>query len=50
MDSTNTSYYTLEKFWDQMFNFVYFTNFEDLLKFSQEQSFLDAVGEGPVLE
>lgn len=50
MDSANASDNSLEEFRDQMFNFVYFANFQDLLQLSQEQSFLNAVGERPVLE
>jgi hypothetical protein len=33
-----------------VFNFVNFTNFKDLLQFSQEQCFFDTVGKWPVLE
>ena len=50
MDTTNTSYNSFEKSSDQTFNFVYFTNFKNFLEFSQEQCFLDTVGEWPVFQ
>jgi len=50
MDATNALYDSLEKFWDQMLNFVDLANFEHLLQFCQEQSLFDAISEGPELE
>lgn len=50
MDATNAPDDPLEQFWNQMFYFIYFTNFEHLLKFGKEKRFLDAVGEWPVLQ
>ena len=50
MDTSYTLDYSFEKARNEMFNFVYLTDFEDLLKFCQEKCFLDAVGEWPVLK
>ena len=50
MDTTNTSYNSLEKFRNEMFDFVNFANFQDFLKFSKEESFLDAVSKWPILQ
>ena len=50
VDSTNALHNPLEQFWDQVFYLVDLTNLQDLLELSQKESFLDAIGEGPVLE
>ena len=34
MDTSNTLNNSLEKFWNKMFDFVYFTDFKNFLKFS----------------
>lgn len=49
VNTTDASDNTLEEFGDQMLNLVNFADFQDFLQLSQEQSLLDAVGEGPVL-
>lgn len=49
VNTTDASDNTFEEFGDQMLNLVNFTYFQDFLQLSQEQSLLDAVGEGPVL-
>lgn len=50
MDTANAFDNPLEEFVDQMFNFVHFADLKHFLEFSEEESFLDAVGEGPVLQ
>ena len=50
MDTTDALHDTLEETRDQMLDPVDFAHFEDLLQLSQEQGFLDAVGEWPVLK
>ena len=50
MVSTNGSDDALEEAGNQVLNLLNFANFKDFLKFSQEESFLDAVGKWPVLE
>ena len=50
VDTSNASHNSLEKFRNQMFNFVDFTNFQNFLKFSQEKSLFDAVSKWPVFE
>lgn len=49
VNTTDASDNTFEEFGDQMLNLVNFADFQDFLQLSQEQSLLDAVGEGPVL-
>jgi hypothetical protein len=48
VDASNASHYSLEESLDQVLNLVNFTDFKDFLQLSQEESFLDAVGEWPV--
>jgi len=50
MDTADASDDSLEKSWDKVLNFVDLTDLEDLLEFSQEKSFLDAISEWPILE
>jgi hypothetical protein len=41
---------SLEKSWDQVVDLVDFAHFQYFLQFSEEQGFLDSVGEWPVFE
>jgi hypothetical protein len=50
VDTSNTSDNSLEKFWNEMLNFVYFTDFKNFLKLSQEKSFLNAICKWPILK
>ena len=50
VDTANTSYNSLKELSNQGFNLIYFTNFENFLELSQEQCFLDTVGEWPVFQ
>ena len=50
MDTSNASDDSLEKFWNEMLNFVYFTDFKYFLKLSQEKGFLDAICKWPILK
>lgn len=48
VNTTNTSNNSLEKLLNQMFDLVDFAHLKNFLKLSQEESFLNAVSEGPV--
>ena len=48
VNATNAPHDSLEESLNQVLNLVYFTDFKDFLQLSQEESFLDAVGEWPV--
>ena len=50
MDTANTLDDSFEKLWDQVFNFINLTNFEDFLQLRQEKCFFDAVSKWPKLE
>ena len=50
MNATNALDNSFEKPRNEVFNLVHLTDLENLLKFSQEESLLDTVGEGPELK
>lgn len=50
MNAANAPYYSLEQLWNQMLNFVNFTNLQNFLELSQEKGFLNTISEWPVLE
>lgn len=50
VDTSNASHDSLEELGDKMLYLVDFANLKHLLKFSEEESFLNAVGERPVLK
>jgi hypothetical protein len=50
VDTSDTSYDSLEEPWNQVFNFINFTYLKDFLKLSQEKSLLNAICEGPIFE
>ena len=50
VNTSNAFNNSLEKFWDQSVNFVYFTHFKYFLQFSQEKSLFYTVSKRPVLQ
>lgn len=50
MDTADTSDDSLEELRDEVLDLVDLTDFQDFLEFCQKESFLDAVGERPVLQ
>jgi hypothetical protein len=50
VNTSDAAHDSLEQAGDEVLNFINFAHFEHLLKLSQEESLLDAVGERPVAQ
>ena len=50
MDSSNAPDDPFEKSWDKVVYLIYLADLKDFLKLGQEQSLLDTVCKGPILE
>lgn len=50
VDTSNAFYNSLEKFWNQVLDFIHFADFKNLLQLGKEKSFFDTVGEWPEFE
>lgn len=50
MDASDAAHYPLEELGNEVLHLIDFADLEHFLQLSQEESLLDAVSEGPVLE